>query len=231
MKSIVVIGNGPSMKKEHLQLIQDTETPSIGMNAIYRLLKTKGWFPRYYLCFDASVTGSHKKEFLNLIADDNNGIEKFCFYKVNFKDFEPNDRVILKEHPPNFKGQKFNYVTTGTCAVRFAIELGYDTIIITGVDCNYKEKVAERITLPNTRATYKLTETPKRNPNYFFDEYQVEGDIYNTPNAPYHRLAWQELAQQISSYRVRCVQTSPIFNIQGFENLDFNKAMEKYVKK
>lgn len=228
MPAIVVIGNGPSMKEEYLDLIRASGIPAVGMNAIYRLLRKKGWFPEYYLCFDASVAGSHKEEFSQLIKDESNGIKKFCFYKCNFKELGENPRVVLKDHPPRFQNQKFNYVTTGTCAVRFAIELGYDQIIIVGVDCNYKDKVAERRTLPDTRATYELTETPAHNPNYFFEGYQIKGDVYNVPNAPYHRLAWQELATQVSTFGVRCTQTSPAFQISGYESLGFNEALKKY---
>jgi len=230
MKPIVIMGNGPSMKKEYLDIIKDKKIDAIGMNAIYRLLKQGSWFPKYYVCFDSSVTGSHHEEFLDLIKDQSNGIYKFCFYKNNFKDLPENPRVILKDIPPQFSKQKYQYVTTGTCSARFAIEMGYDVLILVGIDCNYKEKVAERVTLPNTRATFRLTETPVNNPNYFFEDYQVKGDVYNIPNAPYHRNAWLELSKHLKSYNVKVIQTSHIFQVNGFERQTFEEAIEKYFK-
>ena len=58
--------------------------------------------------------------------------------------------------------------------------LGFNDIHIMGIDCNYKEFLPETEKLED--GTLKITKTPDNNPNYFIDDYQREGDIYNKPN-------------------------------------------------
>jgi hypothetical protein len=229
--TIIIIGNGPSMKKEYFKVIQELGLDAIGMNSVYRYLKNINWWPKYYLGFDSMVTDSHKDEFIKLIEDKTNGIEQFIFYEENFPEYKnkSNQRVVLKTTPPKFEGQSFSHITTGSCAVRFAIEKGYKNIVLLGIDCNYKEKVAERELQEGTWGTYKLLETPTQNPNYFFGDYQVEGDIYNIPNSPYHKNSWYELATQKVSNKITAniIQTSPNFFIRGLENISFEEVIEQ----
>lgn len=227
--TIVVIGNGPSMKKEYFDIIKNKGIDSIGMNSVYRYLKYINWWPTYYLGFDSKVTSSHKSEFIKLINDNNNGIKEFIFYEENFPELKNNSRVTLKTSPPKFKNQHFSHVTTGSCAVRFAIEKGYKNIILIGIDCNYKEKVAERELQKGTWGTFKLLEDPKDNPNYFFDDYQQKGDIYNIPNAPYHKASWIELATQKAKnkLKVEIYQANPNFKVSGFKNVEFEKIIDE----
>jgi len=226
--TIVIIGNGPSMKKEYIDIIKDSNIDSLGMNSIYRYLNRIHWYPTYYTCFDSRVAGSHKKEFIKMMEDDNINIKKFVFYKENFGDYS-NNKLILKDSPPKFNKQSYNLVTTGSCSVRFAIEMGYKNVILTGIDANYKDKVADRDLVPGTRATFKLKETPENNPNYFFSDYQLKGDIYNIPNKNYHVASWMELLSTIRKFNINLIQTSDIFELPNVRNVEFKKIMKEVI--
>jgi len=219
MKTIFIIGNGPSMKKEYLYELIKMNVDTLGMNVAYRFFNKLDWLPTYYTCLDGKVCDSHKGEFIKMMEEDNE-IKEFIFYKENFPNYK-NDRLLLKDSPPNFKNQRYVFVTTGSCAVRYAIEKGYKRIVLLGVDANYKEKVAERELMPNTRATFKLKEDPKDNPNYWFDGYQQKGDVYNIPNSPWHKNSWRELSQQIKEYDVEIIQTNKDFVFLNTKYVDF----------
>lgn len=224
--TVIVIGNGPSMKEEYIDIIKSNNIDSIGMNSIYRFLNRINWYPKYYCCFDSRVAGSHKNDFIKLMDNEDNNIKEFVFYQENFNDYD-NKRLVKKGSPPRFKNQKYSLVTTGTCAVRYLIEKGYKNIILVGIDVNYKEKVAERSLVKGTRATFKLEETPQNNPNYFFEDYQLKGDIYNIPNRKYHESSWIELLMTIKQNNINLIQTSNNFKMPYIKNIDFNKIVKE----
>jgi len=198
--TIIIIGSGPSMKPEYIDMIRASGLPSMGMNAQYRHYETIDWLPQYYCCFDVQVGENHKEKLTSLDTH-------LCSYR------EVGGQTT-KGIPPDFKNQSYHYVTTGTCAVRWAMELGYKRIILTGIDCDYQDLTADKELVEGTWGTWKLKETPKENPNYWVEDYQQEGDVYNTPNynpsKPYHPLAWLELAAQSHHYGVQLIQTGSL---------------------
>jgi hypothetical protein len=58
--------------------------------------------------------------------------------------------------------------------------LGYEQMILMGIDGNYVEKIDEA--KARGKDVLEILKTPERNPNYFFAGYQVEGDRYTVPN-------------------------------------------------
>lgn len=202
-KRLLLLGNGPSLKKEYFELLDDI--PTLGMNAAYRYWQTLDWWPSLYCCLDDQVVASHADAIRTMID------EKRCnrfFLHTNFIEWYPNytnhDRVLflpqlmpgptnegrcrkfgLKHTPsPFFRSTNYQKLTTGAYAVRFAAHEGYHSIGLIGVDCRYVEK------LPVTRElediALEISETPEENPNYFFSDYQRAGDRYNIPNPIVH---------------------------------------------
>ena len=177
--SIIILGNGPSLKGYDLTSIT---LPTIGMNAAYRYWERINWYPTYYACLDTALTESHQDNLYNL--HENTPIKHF-FLRKNILNKYPelaNSKKILfledvhKTHPL-FIGQ---LVTTGSYACRFALYLKYTTLYMIGIDCNYVERIPESRRVGNIKLQIKRT--PKQNPNYFFDDYQRKGDIYHIPN-------------------------------------------------
>jgi len=69
----------------------------------------------------------------------------------------------------------------------------YDDIHLAGFDCDYIEFLPETEILPD--GSLRITKTPETNPNYFFNDYQREGDLYNVPNGTtVHMRSWKELS-------------------------------------
>src|SRR3546814_3461316 len=98
-------------------------------------------------------------------------------------DFPQDERVFFLEDmvasdAPGtgiFKTAFSDKKTTGSWAVRFAIYLGYTDISLGGIDCSYVEVIrqAERT---GTDLELKIGSEVDANPNYFFDDYQKQGD-------------------------------------------------------
>ena len=67
----------------------------------------------------------------------------------------------------------------------------FDTNKVT-VSPNGSDKIAG---VNTSDGTLTIETTPENNPNYFFDDYQREGDKYNKPNGKtIHMKSWEELS-------------------------------------
>lgn len=204
MKNLcVVLGNGPSLKGFDLRRLSAEH--SLGMNAAYRYWDEIDWYPTYYSCLDDQLIISHHDEIYRLWKEGR--IQKF-FVHGSFFEYHPDcictpeffslDQVLPHwyknrgksqgwtdlSNTPAFRTSDTTKITTGAFATRFAAHMGHDVLALMGIDLKYVE------ILPEAEATegvgLVMKETPKSNPNYFFDSYQQAGDKYNVPNPDVH---------------------------------------------
>ncbi len=206
-KTLIILGNGPSLKDIDFNLLKSYDT--FGLNAAYRAYEKIDFWPTYYGCFDYIVCNSHKDNFAKLV--ENSTIKKFFFLEKKY--FSTNIQNNPKFQIINFKhynsSQKistsFNDYSdagcTGTNAVQCGIIMGYTNFILLGCDCNYRDDIDGRsIQVKNNYKYIKMKKTPNKNPNYWFDDYQQEGDEFNIPNGgKSHLLYWNRMDKLIKN--------------------------------
>ena len=81
--------------------------------------------------------------------------------------------VVPFQHFIMSNNNPFRYLVdycTGTCASLYGYILGFEQINLLGMDCKYVEFIPECIEIEEGKL--KIIETPKDNPNYYFNEYQ-----------------------------------------------------------
>lgn len=196
-RKLVVLGNGPSLKGFDFHSLAGADT--LGMNAAYRHWERIGWYPDHYVCLDDQLIETHAAAIYDLIVS---GKVKTAFLIAKILSYYPDLRhrknVFFLEgfHPAMkkkahlygikvitstpFSGPHLSEITTGAFALRYGAYLGYQDIAILGVDLKYVEIIPEAQHAGGVKLV--ITETPKHNPNYFFDDYQQAGDKYNIPN-------------------------------------------------
>ncbi|MEM0986195.1 MAG: hypothetical protein AAGJ32_08115 [Pseudomonadota bacterium] len=210
-RKLLVFGNGPSLRGFDFSRVGDVDT--LGMNAAYRYWDTIDWYPDHYCCVDDQLIDTHHAEIRRLVET---GQVKTVFTLAKILDHQPDmasmDGVYFREqfhgtlanalaerleksHPGQSQGKPFiqhaafqpsdpRKLTTGAFAVRYGIFQGYTEIGLLGIDLEYVE------ILPEARrgdGLQLVIDKPIReNPNYFFDDYQREGDRYNVPNPSVH---------------------------------------------
>lgn len=199
----VVLGNGPSLKG--FDFTRLAGVASLGMNAAYRYWDEIDWYPSYYACLDDQMIESHHNQIYRLWNEDR--IERFFVHR-SFFTYHPDcicapgfyslDQVLphwykkrgqgqgwqdLSQHPA-FMTSDASKITTGAFAARFAAYLGHDKLALMGIDLKYVEIIKEAEKTEGVGLV--MRETPKENPNYFFDSYQQAGDKYNIPNPDAH---------------------------------------------
>ena len=229
-KTLIVMGNGPSLGDVDFDALRDFDT--FGLNAAYRAYERMNWYPTYFGCFDYIVNDSHKEQFTKLIEDETNGIKKFFFLR-QFVDTPRQQKIWLlpygkHNHLPQDTADFYYFNdggSSGANASQIGICLGYKKIILVGVDCNYVEFVEG-----SKQEGVKLImgKTPEKNPNYWFDDYQQEGDEYNVPDGlKFHMPTWNKFAYRAAHENVEVYNCSPISNLNCFTKLPLQKAIEK----
>ena len=242
---LVIIGNGPSLKQEHIDLIKEKNIDSFGLNTAYRFFEKTGWYPKYYGCFDYALCESHKEEWSKMIDDPNCPIEKFflierpsieallphtsCYFDDHIR---THNKFVERPHNqdgighPHFGTRNRKVSCTGANAVRTGAELGYKKIILVGHDASYVQcsdlKEAEFV----KGCRFVVKDEIKKNPNYFWDDYQQQGDLFHSPGDP--RPAWRNLAECLKMFApdVDVVNCSPESKLDCFRFGNFNDEIK-----
>ncbi|MBE0661409.1 MAG: hypothetical protein IH597_02990, partial [Bacteroidales bacterium] len=160
----------------------------------------------------------------------------------------PTKRFFLSwkvtEHP---KLELIDHSSTGSFCLQKAISLGYNEIYLIGMEGRYVEEITE--SRPLTDREFKdygfralnlnkeerklriITSTPSENPNYFFPDYQREGDIYSLPQSHTHQKNWFTAASNAFSKDVKIFNLSKNSEIDVFDKLDFDYFTKSVINK
>lgn len=214
--TLVVMGNGPSLRQVNIDHLRYVDT--FGLNMAHRIYDDISFYPTYFGCFDYKVTDYHKESFQKLI--DTLPTKRFFFIRNYFKGnnvtsikLDHNKRDFLVDEKDINK--LWNMGNSGSNACHVGIAMGYKKIILVGVDCSYVNILPEAKLMKN--GTLRIMKTPTKNPNYWFDGYQQEGDIYNVPNSDiYHQPGWVLLSKLARENNIKVVNCSPKTTLKCF---------------
>ena len=225
--TIVIMGNGPSLADVNFDDLEGCDT--FGLNSAYRAYYRMDWWPTYHGCFDYRVTDNHRESFSKLM--ETNKIKQHFYIRkfpnrenythVNLLPFGSTDR--MNNSVKDFKRFHDNG-NSGANACSVATCLGYKKIILLGVDCNYVEFVdgSKR----DGPGGLVMEETPDKNPNYWFDDYQQKGDEYNVPaGLSFHMPTWNKFAYRAALNNIEVINCSPITTLRGFKRMTLEEAI------
>lgn len=200
---IIVLGNGPSLRD--IEIGNIVSVPTLGMNAAYRYWDKINWYPDIYCCLDDQVVDSHADEIFRLYSERKCKLfflhpnilnrhkelsqARNVYFLSQFLGGKTHDAIrstygLRHIESFYFTSKRPSKLTTGSYAVRFCLFLGYTDILLLGIDCQYVEIIPEAELVDGIKL--KIKTSPDRNANYFFDDYQRAGDVYNIPNPTVH---------------------------------------------
>ena len=178
-----IIGNGPSLKQTDLSLLRGEKT--IGMNRFYLAFPELGFTSTYYLCVNSLV--------IEQSADDIRGlpIPKFLSWRSHRLVKPTEDMMFLHTTytGPGFardaRGRLWEGATVTYVALQLAFFMGFEQVILIGVDHNYTTQGK-----PNTTITSQGDDPNHFNANYFGKGYRWQLPDLETSEHSY-RLARQ----------------------------------------
>ena len=197
--SCLVLGNGKSLENFKFQKINQRYDAWVGCCLAFRRWNEINIHPTFYVNVDRVVCEKN----LEVMEYVKQGKCKKYLVSETIKnvwhDYKKDGTIIFIEELRKNTDSIFKFANnycSGSSAVLFALD-HFNHIDIAGFDCDYVEFIPECEQLPD--GSLRITKTPSYNPNYFFNDYQREGDIYNVPNGTrVHLRSWQELSMIIS---------------------------------
>ena len=230
MKKILIICNGPSTKNLDWNFLKKNrdKIDTFCLNSCYRKFKELDFYPTYFGCFDYVVGKNHKKEYQKLLLGKNN-IKNF-FFLNNLKLKDPDNRLNTisikenkKEKISNTYNNFNNWLNSGANSVHVSIMMGYTEIYLIGVD-GYKKDIINEASKLNVGAQLIVKETPKNNPNYFFDDYQRKNDIYNrVQQDKFQKPGWELVGKITKKNNIKVFNMSNREYIKCFDFIDLKK--------
>lgn len=163
-----IIGNGPSLTKEDLDVLEDKREISIASNRIYHIYPKTKWRPTFYISMDVDglLTEIHR-------IREGGDYLKFINYKARKYGRNPDDHMVYLYRYGRFRIKNYvveaktmssdisHYITSvGTVtanAIEIAIYMGFKEIYLLGVDNNYAVKRLEDGSIyrdPNIKSSY-----------------------------------------------------------------------------
>ena len=193
-KEVCIFGNGASLRDFDFKSIDRNKYDIVGCCLAFRYWNQIDFFPDIYVNVDKVVCKN--PEVIEFIK------QKKCQYyilsnsiKEVWQDYPKDGSIFFIEELLMYPCSSFKYVRnwcSGSAAVIASLDR-YRKLHLFGFDCDYVEFIPECI--EEEDGTLTIERTPENNPNYFFDDYQREGDKYNKPNGKtIHMKSWEELS-------------------------------------
>jgi len=235
MKTLLIICNGPSTQQLNWDFLKKNKNKidTFCLNSSYKKFEKLGFYPTYFGCFDRIVGKFHEKEFQKLLLNKNNNIKKF-FFLNNLNLTDPYKRLKLIHLKTQGKleiSKSFinfnNWLNSGSNSFQIGLMLGYRKIYLIGVD-GYKTNIIPEATKINNKLVMK--ETPKTNVNYWFNDYQEKGEIFNVPNQHiYHVPGWKICAYISHKYKINVFNLSNKNYIRYFKFKTLKEFYKKFI--
>lgn len=140
-----IVANGPSLRPEDLDLLQQRGEITFGMNRIYKLFDQTQWRPTYYVCEDELIAQSQQPEINAIEAEAKfipielkwwHGVKiaDAVYFHLNYKEEEryPCSFSTNIAHQLDCRG-----TVTFSC-MQLAAYMGFSEIYLLGVDHNYR---------------------------------------------------------------------------------------------
>jgi hypothetical protein len=225
---VYVLGNGKSLENFDFNFLKDKEW--IGCCLGFRHWERTKIYPSHYVCVDSVVCKKQKNEILKMVKEKKCKSFLIChslFHEEpEFKKYKNVYSIQQFIHSPENPFRYLKDYCSGTSSVLYAYSLGFEKINILGMDCQYVEFIPECIQLND--GTLKIIKTPETNPNYFINDYQRVGDIYNPPNVErVHKNSWFDLRNIILLFNILRNNQICVYNFNKEENKNLDIYFEK----
>lgn len=227
-KECFIIGGGPSIKNQNLNLLENKFT--IVHNAFYLLRNNYTFKPSLYVLEDPLPAEDNSIE-LNKIKDINIVVplklKKYIRNRdnvtyINFDYTYIDSRETTKDKSLKFKFSENLFMKGfwGGTVVYFSLQiayfLGFKKIYLFGVDLSYKIPSSAKID------GSIITSTESDN-NHLHEDWFGKGKRWHFPRQDRMKIALESAIKFLSEKGVEVYNFSPVSKIEGAKNLNFDK--------
>jgi hypothetical protein len=218
-KRCFIIGNGPSLRTEDLEKLNNEIT--FAFNRIYYIFNKTTWRPTYYCSEDEKVILSSIKE-INKLELENKffPVNVPWDYNIHFKNsinyiFEIGDSNVEPEFSENIVKRIYWGNTVAYTAIQIAVYMGIKEIYLLGVDHNFSKMIndkGETINDPSVK-------------DYFCEDYNNAKDDLYTPNVELSTRAFTAAKRYADKNNIKIYNATRGGKLEVFERVDFDKII------
>ena len=217
---IFVIGNGPSLNKTPLYLLQDEYT--MCFNRINLMYERVNWKPDFYVVVDDLVIKDSYKEinqeiiptvkyaFFPDIHPSNLDVKKYIEQKDNVYWFI-SDNPEFRADLPNCGHNK----TVVNAGLQIAAFLGFTEIYLLGVDMDFENQKVKKLTSRDWEAN-------EDDPNHFDPRYFQKGRKYHNPTVVEMLEQFEKGKKFFEGLGVKIINAGINGKLEIFPRVDFN---------
>mgnify|MGYP001304744388 CR=1 FL=1 len=210
----VIIGNGPSLKDMDLSILKNEHT--IGLNRIYLIFKELGFNTDYLVAINRLV--------IEQFSNELESVESYKLFNWKYRKYFLSDSEIAfsVSRPMKMKGNLSKgfygfHGTVANVAIEFAYYLGFDEIILIGIDHNWRAKGE-----PDKEIQSEVNDSDHFHPDYF-----GKGVSWQLPNYKKLEFGYKASNDFILSKNKIIVDATKNGKLQIFKKV----ALESYLKK
>lgn len=214
-----IIGNGPSLRMEDLDVLAYNKEYSFGANRIYVSFNDTVWRPTFYCIQDGTMIKEYHKEIEKLDLKYK-FISDYALEKLGDKSFKTAYMFHLNPHRyyPYYPGfsddiaQEISEGFTVTYAeIQIAAYMGFKEIYLLGVDFNYS-KILD--------SSGKIVETGSK--DYFSDRYILANEKRNIPQLHNSLQAYKKAEVYSKRNGFRIFNATRGGKLEVFERVNFD---------
>ncbi|WP_053983020.1 6-hydroxymethylpterin diphosphokinase MptE-like protein [Niameybacter massiliensis] len=223
-----IIGSGPSLRIEDLDILYEKKEKTISCNRMYQAFNLTKWRPDYMCIVDEPLM---KKIYKDLLSSDisivltTKQIKKYISSKFNGKLPKKVLGTTLKcnfTYPfkRKFSGNALKYTyparTVATYMIEMAVYMGFKEIYLIGIDCNYA--------MTKTKDGKIVEQVGQK--NYFLDSYaeQKSIDIYNDHN--YIFPDFEAAKKYANAHKIKIYNATRGGKLEIFDRICLDKIFE-----
>ena len=219
-----VIGNGPSLKAEDLQILYEKGVPCFGSNRVFKIFDQTDWRPRFYASEDVIILRGIQREVEQIPAERK-------FVPVNLKWFEGIDIKDADYFYMDYDSEladtfglsvdvphcvRCRATVTTTC-LQLAIYMGFSEIYLLGVDHSFAKMIDKNGNVVSDPTIQ----------NHFTNDYDKDiiDQGFQIDSATEAYISVERLSRKMGTFRV--FNATRGGKLEVFERVDFDKLFTK----
>ncbi len=214
-KRCFIVGNGPSLKQTDLSKLKNEYT--FGMNRIYLAFPEMGFATSYYVSVNDLVIEQCAEEIMNL------KIPRFVSWRAGKKWLSPQENLFFlyttytePKFAKDIRNRLWESATVTYVALQIAYFMGFQEVILIGVDHNFETKGKANTTVVSQGD----------DPNHFHPGYFGKGFRWQLPDLEKSEVGYQ-LAKKMFERDGRKVLDATVGGkLTVFERIDYNQLFK-----
>lgn len=220
-----IIGNGPSLKPEDLDLLDEAGMACFAANRIYKIFPETHWRPTYYMVLDGDVIS----EDLHTIVESHTGTIFTNYISTQGNTYQHDNVHCLCPYEPFLLNPQHMYTNTlsddpskvstkcstvTVASIELAVYMGFKTIYLLGVDNNYKHV---------KKADGSVEVDPTMTSSYFVGGEPSKSLGPSIVSAEYFNEAYEAAKRFAIQHDIKIYNATRGGKLEVFERVNFDK--------